>query len=97
MEAKKIAWGRKVSRPKLTKRIKKPLREVTMMERRMVEVTAALRTLSENKLTVENIQEVFHRTMYFNNLPKTMLEKKARPLVRKLARLNKLDDWTKWD
>jgi hypothetical protein len=95
MKAKKIAWDRKVNKPRLTKRVKKPVRCANLMEQRLITVAAILRTLPEHRLNLNMLHEVFGRMIYFNEPEPKPHEIKARPLMKRIARQNELEYWMK--
>ena len=93
METKKIDWNRKVNRPRVTKRIKKPPREAYTMERRMISAAALIKILPDNKITIAALTEIFGVLHYPDAA--VIGFRKALPIIRRISRLNNLADWTK--
>lgn len=95
MKTKKIDWGRRVNRPRVTKRVKKPPREAYAMEKRMLCTAALLKTLPDNKITISALTEIFGVLHYPEAIPTQTGMRKAMPTLRRLIRLNEVADWTK--
>jgi hypothetical protein len=93
--AKTPSMNRKVSRPRLSLRKNSGLRDATLIEQKMITLAATILSLKEKKLTIDSLHDIFGRVIYTQLTPVTPRELKARPILRRIAKMNKLIDWTK--